>query len=118
MPTTPRTPYCLHCQRPFGVNLSHAGRNLCYRCNKDPAVRECYPPLRRTAPPKRPAPPEPTAEEVEAVIAVQMQNLPPWWAAAEAAQGAAEAATPGGRVFARDRPVPNPNRRAGLRSVW
>lgn len=44
-----------------------------------PMVRCKYPMLRNTAPPARDDNWDPTEEELDALIAERMKNLPPWW---------------------------------------
>lgn len=60
---------CLHCK----AHRRSRPRGLCLRCFKDPAVKAQYPRLRETNKP------EPTAEELEIIIAEQWKNLPAWW---------------------------------------
>jgi hypothetical protein len=60
---------CRHCQ----VKPARRARGLCWGCYYAPGVRERYPASARG--PQR----EPTAAEVEATVAEQMQKLPDWW---------------------------------------
>lgn len=67
---------CRHCRR-CAVNRP---RGLCWTCYYTPGVKEQYPFTSRFAP-KSTADDyhEPTTEELDAMIAEQMKNLPPWW---------------------------------------
>lgn len=62
---------CLHCREPAGVNVR---RGLCRRCYTTAAIRRKYPRDESRAPGR-----EPTEEELDAMIAEQRANLPPWW---------------------------------------
>lgn len=61
---------CAHCKEYRWMN----GRGLCQRCHKNPEIREAHEPIRNCATGR-----EPTDEELEAIIAEQMANLPDWW---------------------------------------
>ena len=67
---SPAGPLCRHCSQPK-VNRP---RGLCWSCYYTPGVKELYPPTSKYAPTG-----EPTAAEVEALIAEQSANLPDWW---------------------------------------
>lgn len=68
---------CRHCRR----RKANRARGLCWTCDQTPAVRALYPvtskydPLRN----KLERHVEPTAEEIDALVAEQMKNLPEWW---------------------------------------
>ncbi|AMV24555.1 hypothetical protein VT84_09180 [Gemmata sp. SH-PL17] len=98
----PKPRACAHCGK--ALRSKPAGRGLCWVCYRDPAVFAA-------TPPKRPGPPprEPTAAEVEATVAAQLERLPRWWAA-ECGRGP--------RVFTivRDGCTEVPNRRMRCRS--
>lgn len=64
---------CRHCQK-RNVNRP---RGLCWSCYHDPAILPLYPPSSKYAPLSWL--PEPTEEELDAIIAEQMQCLPAWW---------------------------------------
>lgn len=64
---------CHHCNREVSYQLK---RRLCKACYTKPAIQEQYPPLR---PGRRTSEPEPTMEQIDKLIAVQMQSLPKWW---------------------------------------
>lgn len=69
---------CLHCSR----RKVNRPRGLCWKCYYCPGVREMYGP--RGAAGRAGAKqhePEPTEEELDAMIAEQSkpENLPPWW---------------------------------------
>lgn len=61
---------CRHC----GERKVNRPRGLCWGCYYTPGVKEKYPVTCKTAPRG-----EPTEAELEAMIAEQMANLPPWW---------------------------------------
>jgi hypothetical protein len=74
---------CRHCEKPLGRRCG-AGRGLCWTCYRLPDVRAQY--CRYVAGPRvgggkreRPEEDEPTAEEIERMVAEQMANLPAWW---------------------------------------
>lgn len=79
MPTT----VCRHC----GKTCVPRCRGLCYRCYTIPDVLARYP---RRVPWAYDH--EPTAAELDAMIAEQMTCLPDWWAEADRAQASLEAA--------------------------
>ena len=63
---------CRHC--------GHTGdrpRQLCYSCYGKPEIRALYPPINVMG--TYPISAEPTAEEVEAMVADGYRNLPSWW---------------------------------------
>ena len=64
---------CRHCR---STKRTIQARRLCSRCYLMPEVRERYGKLKTLPPPPRP---EPTEAELDAMIAEQMANLPPWW---------------------------------------
>lgn len=61
---------CVHCRRLRTLR----GRGLCSSCYDDRAVRSCYPP----ATPVTKADSE-TQEELDRIVAEQMEKLPAWW---------------------------------------
>ena len=63
---------CLHCQRRKQV---YGHRGLCRPCHEDEAVRALYPSRLNT----RRTEGDLTEEELNALIARQLANLPPWW---------------------------------------
>lgn len=69
---------CLHCNQPRAIS----GRGLCTTCYTTPAIRRLYPVIERGHIPRYR---EPTEEEVEAMVAEQMKNLPAWWGKSGAA---------------------------------
>ncbi len=77
---------CLHCQSAPGV----APRGLCFPCYRQPGVRDLYP--TRVVRPDH----EPTALEIENLVAEQLTRLPSWWD--RASQEQAGDARPGIRV--------------------
>src|SRR5262245_53355181 len=69
---------CRHCGHVYG----NYGRGLCYSCYRKPEVKVQYPPMPhrdRVRKDQHPNDYEPTEEELDAVIAEQLANLPPWW---------------------------------------
>lgn len=58
---------CAHC----GSLRPHHGRGLCSVCYQKKEVRQKYPTTLEYR--------EPTDDELEAMIAKQRENLPPWW---------------------------------------
>lgn len=67
------TPKCQHCDNP-----GTRPRGLCVRCYNNPRIRQQYPSTSKFS---RRMDHEPTAEEVERMVAEQMENLPDWWPA-------------------------------------
>lgn len=67
-------PICRHCRRP---DRPARKRGICYHCGKDPAILALYPKGKSGA--KKKAEPEPTAAELDLMIAQQLANLPDWW---------------------------------------
>lgn len=83
-----RTPVCRHCRA-----RSEYSRHLCKTCFRDPAVRGLYPAdtrkgMRFGGVGTR----EPSAEEVERIVAEQLQCLPWWWGEEAAKQSEHEGA--------------------------
>lgn len=64
----PKIP-CRHCGKP----VASRKRGLCWRCSGTPEISDLYP-----AQPPGPHY-EPSAEEVERIVAEQMRRLPKWW---------------------------------------
>lgn len=64
----PKQPPCKHC----GVGYRNGGNGLCKRCRHDADVCRLY---GLTLPPSE----NPTEEELNAMIAERMKDLPPWW---------------------------------------
>lgn len=69
---------CRHCNE----KTANRPRGLCRVCYYLPGVKEQYPSVSKFAPAR-----EPTEEELEATIAEQMKNLPPWWESARVHDG-------------------------------
>ncbi len=65
---------CRHCHH---RKSSNSGRGLCRHCWDRPGIRNRFRPIRPTGPTG-----EPTAAEIDAMIAERMkpENLPAWWA--------------------------------------
>jgi hypothetical protein len=59
---------CQHCQRPKLIR----SRGLCYTCYDDHAIRVLYDFATKPAY-------EPTQEEVDRIVAEQLECLPSWW---------------------------------------
>ena len=59
---------CRHCSEPKTL----FARRLCVRCYRTPGVKELYSSASADYH-------EPTEEELDAMIAEQMRNLPDWW---------------------------------------
>ena len=57
---------CIHCDKP----IDRVKRGLCSACYSNRDIRRLYP---------RRVEPEPTWEEVEAMVEIQMRCLPDWW---------------------------------------
>lgn len=70
-----RHPKCRHC----GLRFACKPGRLCGACHGDPAVRACYPRLRRGRRCSDAVGEDATAAEVEALVREQMACLPPWW---------------------------------------
>lgn len=69
---------CRHCSGPCGFPR----RGLCFRCYRDPAIRERYRPLLKNVGRGRPEEwEEPTQQQVDDCVAEQSkpENLPDWW---------------------------------------
>lgn len=64
---------CKHCGK---VNIYLQGRGLCNRCHRTPEIKAQYAKLREVGEYDGV---EPTAEQVEQMVAEQMANLPDWW---------------------------------------
>lgn len=62
---------CLHC----GKKPGNRPRGLCATCYANTSIRSLHPP--KQLPPE--LDPDATEEQLNAVIAEQMQCLPPWW---------------------------------------
>lgn len=77
---------CLHCHQTKDL----AGRGLCHSCYGKKGVRCEYPPLNGRGGGNYAHRTEPTEEELEAMIAEQMKNLPPWWEKERRAQAEAD----------------------------
>lgn len=82
---------CLHCGP---THRALAARGLCWLCSQKPAVRRlyprfAYPKVRAKTPRSASYGREPSAEEVERIVAEQMkpENLPTWWIDEERKQG-------------------------------
>jgi hypothetical protein len=65
---------CKHCGQ---VKLMFC-RGLCWKCGSKPAIRDQYPLIR-----KKYDLDDPTAEELERMVAEQAAKLPAWWDAEE-----------------------------------
>lgn len=76
---------CLHCGR---VRWYYS-RHLCVTCGKGKSIRDLYPLIK--GPSGRPSKDTSTEAELDAIIAEQMANLPPWWEAESARHRAAAA---------------------------
>lgn len=69
---------CRHCHLRAAMRYK---RRLCFKCYGTPVIRQMYPSTSKYAPysaERR----EPTAAEIEALVAEQSrpENLPAWWA--------------------------------------
>lgn len=82
-PLDPTLPMCRSCHE---RNALKGKRGLCWRCYKS-ADRSLFPLDPDCG---HNGEPEPTAEELEAIIAERMQNLPKWWHHKQAAHGDGE----------------------------
>lgn len=60
---------CKNC----GVKPAGRCRGLCWGCYEDPDIKEKFPASQRGARP------EPTQEEVDAMVREGMRDLPSWW---------------------------------------
>ena len=69
-------PVCRNCGDP---NRAARQRGLCWKCNADPVVRAKFPPDKRGRRTGQKYHDDPTEEELDAIIAEQLRNLPPWW---------------------------------------
>ncbi len=65
---------CRHC----GKRRVNRPRGLCWQCYYAPGVKDLYPSTSKFAS-KSARGHEPSAEEVEKMVAEQMKCLPPWW---------------------------------------
>ena len=63
---------CIHCRT---RTRSCGRRGLCHHCHQHPEIREQY----LASPIRYIHVPEPTEDEVEALVAAGMANLPEWW---------------------------------------
>jgi hypothetical protein len=68
---------CKHCNK---LDIYLQGRGLCQTCHKNPEIKSQYPCLtgRSNEETARDHEPE-SEEELEALIAHQLANLPDWW---------------------------------------
>lgn len=71
---------CRHCKE----KRANRPRGLCWTCFADVAIRNSYPQFQ----PARYRNPEPTAEEIERLVADGYANLPEWWDDAKRRQDA------------------------------
>ncbi len=62
---------CRHCRKTRDIRA----RGLCPACYARPEIKALYPPLQEQAPRPR----DETMEDLDRLVAQQMQNLPPWW---------------------------------------
>lgn len=68
---------CLHCE---SKNAKYGHRGLCYPCYMTPGVKEKYPRgWGTTNVPTGMTNANPTMDELDALVAEQMQCLPDWW---------------------------------------
>lgn len=67
---------CLNCEKRDAV---YGMKGLCRKCHAIPAVRAKYPKLPSTKPCNTTGTAEPTMEQLDALIAEQMESLPEWW---------------------------------------
>lgn len=63
---------CRHCKQRVA---KRGARGLCKVCYNTPGLRDLYPPLQVARPPGQ----EPSAAELDRMIAEQRAALPPWW---------------------------------------